>query len=118
MKNKIDISVIIPAFNAQDTILNLVRKLLGEKTASVEIIVVNDGSTDATEAVLGTLDDERLIVIGQNNQGVYAARNAALAVHRGEWVIFLDADDRIEDHFLRERFAKACEAQALSLNHI
>ncbi|RAU35779.1 glycosyltransferase [Enterobacter sp. RIT418] len=112
MINKIDISVIIPVFNAQDAIVPLVAKLLSEKTASIEIIVVNDGSTDATEAVLRTLDDERLIVISQNNQGVYAARNAALAVHRGEWVIFLDADDRIEDHFLPERFAIACEAQA------
>lgn len=112
MKNKIDISVIIPVFNAQDAIVPLIAKLLSEKTASIEIIVVNDGSTDATEAVLGTLDDERLIVIGQNNQGVYAARNAALAAHRGEWVIFLDADDQVEDHFLRERFAIACRAQA------
>lgn len=113
MKINIDISVIIPAFNAADSIGVLVHTLLGETTLSTEIIVVDDGSTDETWTVLSAITDERLILIRQENQGVYAARNAALAIYRGEWVVFLDADDRVlglyrrrvnDRHAVRARF--------------
>ncbi|HGF1362028.1 TPA: glycosyltransferase [Enterobacter cloacae] len=112
MKLKIDVSVIIPAFNAQATIGHLVHKLLSEQTLRMEVIVVDDGSTDETWTLLSAITDERLMLIHQENQGVYAARNAALAVHGGEWVVFLDADDRIADGFLQERLRIAREAQA------
>lgn len=112
VKDNIDISVIIPAFNAADSIGSLVHTLLGETAIRAEVIVVDDGSTDGTEAILRAIHDNRLIIISQENQGVYAARNAALAVHRGEWVVFLDADDRIEAGFLQGRLRAAREAQA------
>ncbi|MGQ3663839.1 glycosyltransferase [Citrobacter braakii] len=112
MKNKIDVSVIIPVFNVQDTIGHLVHKLLSEQTLSIEVIVVDDGSSDETWAILSAVSDERLVLIHQENQGVYAARNAALVVHSGEWVVFLDADDWIADGFLRERLYTAREARA------
>lgn len=112
MHSKIDVSVIIPVFNAQATIGYLVHELLSEQTLSIEVIIVDDGSADETSTILSTIEDERLVVISQQNLGVYAARNAALAVHRGEWVVFLDADDRIEEGFLRERLKSARAAQA------
>lgn len=112
MKPKIDVSVIIPAFNAQASIGLLVYKLLSEQTLSIEVIIVDDGSTDETWSILSAITDERLMLIHQENQGVYAARNAALAVHSGEWVVFLDADDLIDDGFLQERLRTAHEAQA------
>ena len=111
MKMNIDISVIIPAFNAADSIGVLLHTLLGETTLRTEIIVVDDGSTDETWTVLSAITDERLILIRQDNQGVYAARNTALAAHRGEWVVFLDADDRVSADFLQERLRTAREAQ-------
>lgn len=112
MKNKIDVSIIIPVFNAQDTIGHMVHKLLSEQTLSIEVIVVDDGSADDTWTILSTITDERLILIRQENQGVYAARNAALAIHCGEWVVFLDADDQIADGFLQGRLRAAHAAQA------
>lgn len=112
MQPKIDISVIIPVFNAQATIGYLLHELLSEQALSIEVIVVDDGSTDETSTILSAITDERLILVHQENQGVYAARNAALVVHRGEWVVFLDADDRIEEGFLRERLKSARENQA------
>ncbi|MBL5841403.1 glycosyltransferase, partial [Enterobacter asburiae] len=112
MKPKIDVSVIIPAFNAQATIGHLVHKLLNEQTLRMEVIVVDDGSTDETWTLLSAITDERLMLIHQENQGVYAARNAALAVHGGEWVVFLDADDQIAAGFLQERLRAAHETQA------
>ena len=112
MKHHIDVSVIIPAFNAAATIGSLVNKLLCETRVSIELIVVDDGSTDDTAGVIRQIQDERLILIGQANRGVYAARNAALAIHRGEWVIFLDADDDIADGFIEKRWQAATAAQA------
>ncbi|EPB4340623.1 MULTISPECIES: glycosyltransferase [Enterobacterales] len=112
MKNTINISVIIPVFNAAGSIGTLVHTLLSETTIRTEVIAVDDGSTDGTWDILSAITDERLILIHQENQGVYAARNAALEMHRGEWVVFLDADDQVADGFLQERLHAAHEAQA------
>ncbi|AFP68430.1 glycosyltransferase [Enterobacter kobei] len=112
MKNKIDVSVIIPAYNAAETIGCLVNKILSETRIAIELIVVDDGSTDGTANVICQIKDERLVLIEQANQGVYAARNTALTLHRGEWVIFLDADDDIADGFIEKRWQTASTSQA------
>lgn len=112
MNNTIDISVIIPAFNAAASIGGLVHDLLSETTLRTEVIVVDDDSTDETWTILSAITDERLVLIHQENLGVYAARNAALAVHGGEWVVFLDADDQVADGFLQKRLQAAREARA------
>ncbi|GKL69360.1 hypothetical protein NUBL21993_39690 [Klebsiella pneumoniae] len=84
MKNRIDVSVIIPAYNAAETIVSLVNKILSETRVAIELIIVDDGSTDETGNVLRQIHDGRLILIEQANQGVYAARNVALDIHRGD----------------------------------
>lgn len=112
MKNKIDVSIIIPAYNAAATVGCLVNKILSELHVAIELIVVDDGSTDGTGNIIRQIRDDRLILIEQANQGVYAARNAALAMHQGEWVIFLDADDDIADGFIEKRWQVASASQA------
>lgn len=108
----IDISVIIPVFNAADTLSSLITKILGETRVAIELIIVNDGSTDGSGKLVQGICDDRIILIEQENQGVYAARNAALAIHRGEWVIFLDADDDAEEGFIFARWQTAIKTQA------
>ncbi|HBQ6673588.1 MULTISPECIES: glycosyltransferase [Enterobacteriaceae] len=112
MKNKIDVSIIIPAYNAAATIGCLVNKILSEPHVAIELIVVDDGSTDGTCNIIRQIHDDRLTLIERANQGVYAARNAALALHQGEWVIFLDADDDIADGFIEKRWQAATTSQA------
>lgn len=112
MKNKIDVSIIIPAYNAAATVGCLVIKILSETHVAIELIVVDDGSTDGTGNIIRQIHDDRLILIEQANQGVYAARNAALALHQGEWVLFLDADDDIADGFIEKRWQAATASQA------
>ncbi|HDS2325035.1 TPA: glycosyltransferase, partial [Enterobacter asburiae] len=68
MKNKIDVSVIIPAYNAAETIGNLVNKILSETRVAIELIIVDDGSTDEIANVLRQIHDDRLILIKQANQ--------------------------------------------------
>ncbi|HCM5463741.1 TPA: glycosyltransferase [Klebsiella aerogenes] len=74
MKNKIDVSVIIPAYNAAETIVSLVNKIFSENSVAIELIVIDDGSTDGTANILRQIHDERLILIKKANQDVYAAR--------------------------------------------
>ena len=112
MKNKIDVSIIIPAYNAAATVGCLVNKILSEPHVAIELIVVDDGSTDGTGNIIRQIHDDRLILIEQANRGVYAARNTALALHQGEWVIFLDADDDIADGFIEKRWQAASTSQA------
>lgn len=108
----IEVSVIIPAYNAAKTLSNLISKILSETRVAIELIIVNDGSTDGTDKLVQSMRDGRIILIKQENQGVYAARNAALAIHRGEWVIFLDADDDAEEGFIFARWQTAIKTQA------
>jgi teichuronic acid biosynthesis glycosyltransferase TuaG len=89
------ISVIIPAYNAASTIQDTVNSVLAQTCGDWELLVVNDGSTDDTVRVTraAARKDRRVTVISRENQGVSAARNAALREAAGRFVAFLDADD-------------------------
>jgi len=107
----IEVSVIIPVYNAAESISNLIGKILSETRVAIELIIINDGSSDGTGKLIRDICDDRVILIEQENQGVYAARNAALEIHRGEWVIFLDADDDIDEGFIFARWQTAIKTQ-------
>lgn len=85
------VSVIIPAYNAEATIQQTIRSVLSQTYKNYEIIVVDDGSRDATAEIVRQYDTVRYIY--QENQGVSAARNRGLRESKGEWIAFLDADD-------------------------
>jgi len=89
---RIELSVIIPCYNAGAWVAETIRSVLAQSTPPLEIIAVNDGSTDATAEILSGFDG-RVRVITQTNLGLGAARNAGARVARGEWLGFLDADD-------------------------
>lgn len=96
------LSVILPVYNAEDTLERVLACLRHSKEESLEILCVNDGSKDKSGAILQKIarEDARFIVIEQENQGVSAARNAALKACSGEYVIFVDADDEVTaDYF-------------------
>ena len=93
-----EVSVVIAAWNAADTIERAIRSVLDDPSPDLEVLVVDDGSTDATPDVVAGLSAEdprvRLERLPEN-QGVSAARNHAMTVVRGPWLAFLDADDRL-----------------------
>ena len=92
-------SVVVPTWNRRATIGEAVASALGQNVADLEVIVVDDGSTDGSAEVLAALDDPRLRVIIQPNAGAAAARNRGIAEARGRYVAFLDSDDRFfPDH--------------------
>lgn len=97
MKSKDLISVIIPAYNAEKYIVNCVESVAAQTYQHLEIIVVNDGSTDLTGQLLDEIakKDTRIKVIHQKNQGVSAARNTGLSQAKGDCIGFVDADDEV-----------------------
>lgn len=87
------VTVVVPAYNAAAFVGDAVWSALRQTYARLEVIVVDDGSTDGTQAVLGTIRDPRLGVFRTANRGAGAARNTGWRTGRGELVAFLDADD-------------------------
>ncbi|MEQ1798594.1 MAG: glycosyltransferase [Lacibacter sp.] len=100
------ISIIIPVYNAALHIEQCVRSVLNQTMQEIEVIAVNDGSTDDSGNILDALAaaDQRLQVIHQENKGVSAARNQALQRSTGIYTAFADADDYMEPDMLQELY--------------
>ncbi|MCK6427141.1 MAG: glycosyltransferase family 2 protein [Burkholderiaceae bacterium] len=94
------VSIILPTYNRGDVLPRSVGSVLAQTFADWELIVVDDGSTDASVAWLESLDEPRIRVLQQANAGVYHARNAGLQQARGRYVTFLDSDDEWLPHYL------------------
>ena len=88
------VSVIIPVYQGEHIIAGAVRSVLRQTYRNLEVVVVDDGSTDATQGVLAEIADARLRIMWQPNAGTAVARNTALEHVRGEFIAFLDSDDR------------------------
>ena len=86
------VSVIIPAYNAESFIVEAIDSVLAQSYRNIELIIVNDGSTDSTP-ILCKSYKEKLKLFSQPNQGVSAARNLGLQKAKGDFIAFLDADD-------------------------
>ena len=87
------ISVILPVYNSEKYIKKAIESVLTHTFSDFELIIVKDGSTDATSDIINSFDDERIKVITQSNQGPGAARNNALKTVNSDYVMFLDSDD-------------------------
>ena len=92
----LSVSVVIPVYNRADRIAKAVKSVLAQPYVDLEVIVADDGSTDAIEAAVKTLSAEdprvRLVRL-EKNRGAQAARNAGIRTAKAEWVAFLDSDD-------------------------
>ncbi|PZQ50766.1 MAG: glycosyl transferase [Rhodovulum sulfidophilum] len=86
-------SVVIPAYNRALTVERAIESCLRQTFTEIEVIVVDDGSSDDTAAVVGRRDDPRLVYIRQENRGASAARNRGAREARGAFLAFLDSDD-------------------------
>lgn len=95
-------SVIIPLFNKKDYIKRTIDSVLSQTYQHFEIIIINDGSSDGGDIVAKTYSDKRIKVIGQENNGVSAARNKGISASKYEFVCLLDADDEWRPLFLEE----------------
>ena len=110
------VSVIIPVYNTEEYVREALRSITGQSLAELEIIVVNDGSTDGSlgaieETVAG---DPRIKIISQPNKGLAGARNTGMRHMHGRYVYFMDSDDILESDALRQCYEK-CESENLDV---
>lgn len=108
------VSVIIPVYNAENYLKQCMDSVLGQTLKEIEIICVDDGSTDSSVKILKDYADYdgRVTIISQENKGAGAARNEGLKAARGEYLSFLDADDFFEPDMLEKAYQKAKEGNA------
>ena len=103
------VSIIIPLYNAEKYVDKILPCVLGQTYSALEILLVNDGSTDATLAKCQQYQrqDARVRVLSQENGGVSAARNRGLAEAKGEYISFVDADDYLKPDFIEVLYRAA-----------
>ena len=108
------VSVIIPMYNSENYIGQCIRSVTDQTYRNLEIIVVDDGSTDEGARVCAELmeTDARIRLCRQENRGVSAARNHGIQAATGEYVFFLDSDDAIHPLLLGELLGRAEENNA------
>jgi len=97
------ISIVIPVYNAQNSLADCLESIQKQSFSNYEIIAVNDGSTDQSAEILAGLSD-KITIITQPNQGACVARNAGAKVARGEFLIFVDADVIMNPLMLEKMF--------------
>lgn len=113
----IKISVVIPVYNGENYIQQCIESALSQTMRELEIICVDDGSTDHSAEIIRkiALKDKRVILVQQQNKGAGAARNLAMKSAKGKYIAFLDADDYYWDRNALELMYQTCERKKVSV---
>lgn len=108
------ISVIIPVYNTEKYLEQCLESVLNQTLQDIEIICVDDGSTDNSLEILKTFaqKDKRIIILTQQNQGQSVARNKGIEIAKGEYIGFVDSDDWISSEMLEKMYANAEEFES------
>lgn len=108
------VSIIVPVYNVESYLQSCVQSLMNQTYHKIEILLVDDGSTDSSGALcdyLATLDT-RIKVLHKGNGGQSSARNYGLAFASGKWSAFVDSDDVVSENYIEELLIAACESNA------
>ena len=104
----VKLSVIIPVYNAEETIEKCLNTLLNQTFNEYELIVINDGSTDNTSNILDKFKkNKNIVIINKQNEGIGKARNIGIKEARGEYITFVDSDDYVDEKMLEEYYTFA-----------
>lgn len=108
MENNIKVSVVIPVYNLEKFIADTLTNFRNQTLSDIEIICVNDGSSDKSEKIIRKVmkEDTRVSLINQENKGAGAARNTGIEAAKGEYIYFFDGDDYCELNFLEKAVEK------------
>jgi len=109
MNTNISVSVIVPVYNVEKFLKRCLDSLINQTLQNIEIICINDGSTDKSVEILEEYrkKDSRIIVINQKNQGLSVTRNNGIDIAKGEFISFVDSDDWIDFEFLEKLYNAA-----------
>lgn len=108
------VSIIVPVYNQQAYVKQCLQSLLTQTLQEIEIICINDGSTDDSLSIIEQFarSDKRLLIINQPNQGAGAARNIGIASATGEYIGFVDPDDFVDADYFEQLYNRAKESSA------
>lgn len=114
------VSVIVPVYNAEKTIKRCLASIGNQSYSNIEMIVIDDGSTDETQRRIKEMKDDRIIYVRQVNAGVSSARNAGLELSNGDFVVFVDSDDIIDANLIEHmvKFAQDHDLDMVCCNHM
>ena len=101
------ISLIVPIYNSQNYLEKCIKSLISQTLKDIQIILINDGSTDNSEKIIKSFDDERIVYISKNNEGIGKTRNLGIDKATGEFLAFVDSDDYLNEHFCEYMYQKA-----------
>lgn len=101
------VSLIVPIYNSQNYLEKCIKSLISQTLKDIQIILINDGSTDGSEKIIKSFDDERIVYISKNNEGIGKTRNLGIDKATGEFLAFVDSDDYLNEHFCEYMYQKA-----------
>ena len=105
------VSIIVPCYNVEKYIKKGLQSIIDQTLKDIEIIIVNDGSTDSTLKMIKSCRDTRSKLIDKKNEGVSKARNNAIDIATGDYIAFMDSDDWMEPNMLELMYKKAIKGQ-------
>lgn len=111
---EIKVSVIIPCYNGEKYLKECLNSIVRQTLKDIEIICVNDGSTDTTQSIMEeyATKDNRIKIVKQENKGLGAARNAGFDIAQGQYISFIDSDDWVSENFLEDLYDTAISNNA------
>ncbi|HOZ54404.1 MAG TPA: glycosyltransferase family 2 protein, partial [Bacilli bacterium] len=104
MSNKYNVSVIIPVYNTEKYISFAIESVLNQTLDNIEIIIINDGSTDNSKSIIEKYENDNITIINKKNEGSGVARNIGVSKARGKYIFFLDSDDYLEKNALKKMY--------------
>ena len=101
------VSIIVPVYNTSKYLNGCIKSLLHQTLEDIEIILINDGSTDESESIIKKYKDKRIKYISKKNEGIGKTRNLGIDTATGEYLSFIDSDDYVEPNFCKVMYEKA-----------
>ncbi len=101
------ISIIIPVYNCEKYLENCIKSIINQTLKDIEIILINDGSTDKSSDILASFSDSRIKILNKKNGGQSSARNIGLDIACGEYIGFVDSDDRVDSDYFEKLYITA-----------
>lgn len=106
------VSIIVPIYNARDYLNKCIDSIINQTEKDIEIILINDGSTDNSEEVIKSYKDKRIKYFKNKNQGIGKTRNFGISKATGEYIMFIDSDDYLSKDACKELYIKAKKEDA------
>lgn len=103
----VKVSIIVPVYNSAKYLSMCIESLINQTLKDIEIILINDGSTDESESIIKKYKDKRIKYISKKNEGIGKTRNLGIEIASGEYLAFIDSDDYIESNFCEVMYNKA-----------